>query len=298
MGSADDTIDGVIIIDKKSGIPMFSNLGDESIDDSLFSAFVAAVGHFASELSIGGLTSFTTNDKTVFIASREKTITALVTPRSIEFQEKYSLAHEIGETFESRYSVPTMPQPENYSEFGMVVDDRLSRRRNPFLRRVASFARNEFGGSVSIGPQLMKRDGTDAVIDIIVDNGCKQKAENNGKYSVIFNQDVSIFKVVDGTVDRGEILDFVELASNLGMRVVKKDEMYIIPYAPHRAIIVGRDFTSSGLKEVMAMPHNEERIDLDFSYIYKGIKSAPKEAICHVALYRWNDEREPDKIIV
>ena len=101
MGTADDLIDGIIILDKKSGIPMFSSLDDESIDSSLFSAFVAAVGHFASELSIGGLTSFTTNDKTVFVASREKTFTALVIPRSIEFQEKYSLAHEIGETFEA-----------------------------------------------------------------------------------------------------------------------------------------------------------------------------------------------------
>jgi hypothetical protein len=82
------------------------------------------------------------------------------------------------------------------------------------------------------------------------------------------------------------------------MRVVKKDQMEIIPYAPHRAILVGRDFGSSGLKEVMAMPHNDERIDLDFSHIYKGIKGAPKEAICHLALYRWNDEREPDEIIV
>ncbi len=298
MGTSDETIDGIIVLDKKSGIPMFSSLQDDSIDDSLFAAFVAAVSHFASELSIGGLTSFTTNDKTVFVASREKTITALVIPRSIEFQEKFSLAHEIGETFESRYSIPTRPQPEDYHDFSFVVEDRLSRRRNPFLRRVAAFARSEYNGAVSIGPQLMKRDGTDAIIDILVDNGCKQSSETNGKHSVVFNQDVSIFKVVDGTVDRGEILDFVDLAANLGMLIVKKDEMEIIPYAPHRAIIVGRDFASSGLKEVMSMPYVDERIDLDFSHIYKGIKGAPKEAICHFELWKWNDEREPDKIIV
>ncbi len=297
MGASDYAIDGVIVLDKKSGIPMFSNL-KKDIDSSLFSAFVAAVGHFASELSIGGLTSFTTDDKTVFVASREKTITALIIPRSIEFQETYSLAHEIGDTFETRYSIPTRPQEQSYNDFAMVVDDRLSRSRNPFLRRVAGFARKEYGGAVSIGTQLMRRDGSDEIIDLLVDNGVKSKNNGNGPYSVLFNQDVTVLKVVDGCADRGDIMDFVEAASNLGLRVIKKDEMKILPYPPSRAAIVARDFEPTAIQQAMSLPIEEGVIHIDISHIFKDIKKAPKEAHFSLELWRWNDDREPDKIIV
>ncbi len=144
----------------------------------------------------------------------------------------------------------------------------------------------------------MKQDGTDVVIDLMVDNGCRELTETNGKNSIVFSQDVSIFKAIDGTIDRGDILDFVDLAGNLGMRVIKKEEMSIIPYAPHRAVMVGREYSTSGMQEIMSMPYIDGKIDIDLGHIYKGVKDAPKEAICHFELWKWNDEREPDKIIV
>ncbi|MFW9910167.1 MAG: hypothetical protein ACFFEF_16545, partial [Candidatus Thorarchaeota archaeon] len=92
-------IEGVIIFDSKSGIPLFSRLR-KGLDPSLFSSFVTAITHFSRELKLGGLSSFTTEEKRIILADRENTITALITPTQKEFQEAHSLALELGRQFE------------------------------------------------------------------------------------------------------------------------------------------------------------------------------------------------------
>ncbi len=296
-------IDGVIVLDKKSGIPLFSNLNGD-IEPELFSAFVAAVGHFAQDLAIGSLTSFTTEDKTVFVAQRERTITALVIPRSIEFQENYSLAHEIGERFEEQYRIPTRPQPEDYQDFKKTVEQFLRNRRYPFLRRVASYAQKRFGGEVTLRPQLMRRDGSEAVVDILVDS-CKKRTGLNGDSSnelgvLALSQDVTFFKVIDGEAGRGEVLDFMDAAGDFGIGIMKRGELTIIPYPPARVVIVARDFAPTAIEEVRSLPRHEGTPFLDLSGAYKGvrIRGVPKEVRCAVELWMWHDDSGPEVLTI
>ncbi|TFF96858.1 hypothetical protein EU546_00390, partial [Candidatus Thorarchaeota archaeon] len=83
-------IEGVVIFEASSGIPLYSRMKSDT-DPSLFSSFVAAIGHFSKELKFGGLSSFTTEEKVIYLAPREKTITALIAPKKKEYQEAYSL---------------------------------------------------------------------------------------------------------------------------------------------------------------------------------------------------------------
>ena len=50
-------IEGVVIFEASSGIPLYSRMKGDT-DPSLFSSFVAAIGHFSRELRFGGLSSF------------------------------------------------------------------------------------------------------------------------------------------------------------------------------------------------------------------------------------------------
>ncbi len=296
-------IDGVIVLDKKSGITLYSNLNG-GIEPELFSAFVAAVGHFAEDLAIGQLTSFTTKDKTVFVASRERTVTALVIPRSIEFQENYSLAHEIGQSFEEKYiSIPSRPQPETYAGFGRIVDLHLKNKRYPFLRRVAHYAQKRFGGEVAIRPQLMKRDGSEAVIDILLDSRKKRSdielANSTNELSTsAISQDITFFKVIDGVAGRGDVLDFMDSTGDFGIGIMKRGEMRIIPYPPARVVIVARDLAESAVDEVRVIPRNDEQPYLDLSGVYKGVKlkSVPREVQCTVELWKWHDDKGPERL--
>jgi hypothetical protein len=151
-------IEGVVIFDAKSGIPLFSKM-DKEINTSLISSFITAAGHFSSELSLGGLSSFSTEEKVIFLAARGKTITALISPKTQEFQETYELACELGDEFENRYEINDGPSAKEYLGFTPIVNEILKKVENPLLRRVADFVYEAYGGEISINPRLMRRGG-------------------------------------------------------------------------------------------------------------------------------------------
>jgi hypothetical protein len=60
-------IEGIVIFDAVSGVPLFSRMKGTT-DPSLFSSFIAAIGHFSKQLKFGGLSSFSTEEKVIYLA--------------------------------------------------------------------------------------------------------------------------------------------------------------------------------------------------------------------------------------
>ncbi|MFW9996761.1 MAG: hypothetical protein ACFFD4_32265 [Candidatus Odinarchaeota archaeon] len=113
-------IEGVIIFNSTSGVPLFSKV-DKSINSTLFSAFMSAVRKFSSHLSLGGLSSFTTEEKTVFLAASSRVVTALITSGDLTHKNMYSIAYEICEEFEASYSVK-IGKIAKLSEYSGFID--------------------------------------------------------------------------------------------------------------------------------------------------------------------------------
>ena len=296
-------IEGVIIFDAATGIPLFSKL-KERIDPSLFSSFIAAIGHFSAQLDIGGLSSFSTEEKTIFLASRNKMITALVTPKRPEFQQASSLASELARQFDIIHEAASSPQDNAYNEFGFVVDDFMKRVKNPFTSRVSSFIHAQYGGELQIKPRLMRESGTEGVIDILVDKGYATEANGTGSKSkqamTLFSQNFIFCKLAEGRIGRGELMDFVDSVDGFGVRVMRGDDLEFIPYFPSRAAIVAREFSPQVFEFLKKMPRTKGDIYIDGAHVFLGkkLKGVPKETKCFVDLWKWHDDEQPEKVSI
>lgn len=120
-------IEGVIIFDSNSGLLLFSKI-DERIDSSMFSSFVWSIKKFFSELSLGGLSSFTTEEKTIFLASKTQTITAMITTGNPKYKQGYSITYTICDAFDSSYSdsYSDIADLGEYSAFSEQLDEILT----------------------------------------------------------------------------------------------------------------------------------------------------------------------------
>lgn len=119
-------IEGVIIFDANSGLLLFSKI-DESVDSTMFSSFVWSIKEFFSELSLGGLSSFTTEENTIFLASKLKIITAMITTGNPDYKKGYYTAFNICDTFESSYEIidSGIADLSKYSGFSSKLEEIL-----------------------------------------------------------------------------------------------------------------------------------------------------------------------------
>ncbi|MFX0063537.1 MAG: hypothetical protein ACFFC7_15290 [Candidatus Hermodarchaeota archaeon] len=167
-------IEALTIIDGTSGVPLFSKL-EISIDDALFSGFLTAIRNFTKEMSLGGLSSFTTDEKTVYLVARSSVIVALIVSKKVPFEKIYSIAYTIGEKFEKEYDLSAnIVEPDEFKNFSSFIDQIIKEKEVPFLIRVAEFAQKEFGGQLSVQPQLKNRHGNYHKIDLVLDRGIKK----------------------------------------------------------------------------------------------------------------------------
>jgi hypothetical protein len=295
-------IEGVVIFDAKSGIPLFSRVS-KGIDSSLFSSFISAIVHFAKDMELGGLTSFTTEAKMIFLAPRENTITALITPTRKEFQEAASLAGELGKQFEDKYHMPDILQPQNYKEFQTTAEEFLRKVKNPFVSNVATFVHSKYGGSVAIKPRLMKENGNEGTVDMLVNLGVRyddeEDSQKNGKKTQdIYSESYIFCKLSEGRMSRGEVIEFIDSLDGYGIRAMKKDSMEFIPYFPTRAIIIAREYAEPVFDFLRKLPREEERICVDGAHVFAGRKmnGGPKNAKCYVDVYKWHENSDPEAI--
>ncbi|MFX0094038.1 MAG: hypothetical protein ACFFBD_20030 [Candidatus Hodarchaeota archaeon] len=289
-------IDGIIIFDSISGLPLFAHL-DESIDSTLFSGFLTAIRQFSSELSLGGLSSFTTEEKTIFLAARSRVVTAIIAPADLEFQKVYSLAYQIGEKFEDTYEIPESPDEEKFKGFSEKLNEIIKKEEVPFLLQAAEFAKKEFGGEVSIRPTLKVREdrgGKTATIDIIVDRG-EKKGESFGTRAVkrrwiAFSEDITFIKVVDGVAGRGEVIDFFDSLKGFGDDKDDTTEEY--PYFPARAVVVARDYSPTVFEEVEKLTRHKGKAVITGDHITwrARIGSFPDAGKCFIELWKWKED--------
>ena len=292
-------IEGVVIFEARSGIPLYSKL-KENIDPSLFSSFVAAVGQFSKELKLGGLSSFSTEEKVIFLAATEQTITALITPKRSEYQVAYQLAANLGNQFEDRFELNLEEPPQRYNQFTSVVDDFMRKMKHPFLNRVAIFVHEQYGGEISIKPKLMKQNGSTGEIDILVK--LNQKKEDidirSISASTILSDELTFVKAVDNEITRGEILDFIDSTEGYGTMKVGKDELEFQPYFPSKAIIIGREYSENVFEFLGKLPNEKGKPYIDGAHVYMGMKmrDMPKDCRCFLELWKWHDDRTPELV--
>ncbi|MHA1770151.1 MAG: hypothetical protein ACTSYL_11360 [Candidatus Thorarchaeota archaeon] len=295
-------IEGVVIFESKSGIPLFSKMPGNT-DPSLFASFITAARHFSTELSLGGLSSFATDEKVIFMSQGKRTVTVLITPKSQEFQEILELASEIGTLFESTFDIPERPQPHEYTSFRPTIEEMLRRVKDPFLRRVARFAHNEYGGEISTKARLTKQNGEIGIIDIMV-NHVRSKAETDiqdyGELAIQnLSQDYTFVKAIDAIASRGEVIDFLDSVDHYGIRVIKRDEVKFLPYFPERAVVVARDFAEDVMDFITRFPTDNMGPYIDGSRVISGIKlrGSRRDIKCHIELWKWKDNGYPVRFV-
>jgi hypothetical protein len=139
----------VIIFDSGSGLPLFSRV-DENIDSTLFSGFMSAIRRFSSHLSLGGLSSFTTEEKVVFLAATARIVTALITSGNSGFKNMYAVAYEVSEKFEVMYNnkIGRVTKVGEYRDFNNKYDEILV--NNSLLAQDAGLPSVEFKPEVPI----------------------------------------------------------------------------------------------------------------------------------------------------
>ncbi|MGY5874667.1 MAG: hypothetical protein RTU30_02880 [Candidatus Thorarchaeota archaeon] len=289
-------IEGVIIFEVESGIPLFSRLRAD-IDPSLFSSFISAIGHFSGELALGGLTSFSTADKVVYLAPGKTTVTALISPKKAEFHVASQMADDLGRQFESRFDVPDTPQPRDYDSFSDAADEFLNRMEHPFLSQVAIFLHTEYHGDVSIKPKMMKRTGSFEEVDMLI----RQRKRSDSVYEIepgFKYDDLTIVKAIDGSMTRGELVDFFDSTEQYAVRVMNGDEMEFRPIFPSNVVVVARDFATNIPDLLERLPRNDGRPFIDGTHMYVGMpmKVVDSDYRCYVDLWRWRNDGPPEKI--
>jgi hypothetical protein len=289
-------IDGIVIFDAVTGIPLFSRLKGNT-DPSLFSSFITAIGHFSKQLKFGGLSSFSTEEKTIYLAPREDIITALIAPKKKEYQEAYSLANELGRQFEEERMANIREMQKDEIAFAEIADQYLNRIRNPFMSRVSEFIMEHYGGEVSIRPRLMKRDGSQGVIDILIDSRIK-KEDSNG--TSMFGENYGFVKVADNRIGRVQVIAFLDTLDNFGVLSMQRDEMVLRPYFPSKAVIVAREFDSGVFDYLKKLPAEKGQRYIDGAYVFAGLKmkGIPKETRCFIELWKWQDDIAPERVDV
>ncbi len=288
-------IEGVIIFDAVSGVPLFSRMKGNT-EPSLFSSFVTAIGHFSRKLKFGGLSSFTTEEKVIYLAPREDIITALIAPKKKEYDQAYSLANELGRQFEEgRARWGSQPNVGN-DEFSVIADQYLRRIQNPFISRVLDFILKEYGGEVLVRPRLMKRDGSQGMVDLLIDSRKKKKELDNEL--ITFGENYGFVKVVDNRANRVQIIDFIDSLDNFAVLSMKKDEMILQPYFPSKAVVVAREYDPAVFDYLKKFPSDNNRKYIDGAYVYSGVKlkKVPKETRCFLDLWQWQDDQNPQQL--
>jgi hypothetical protein len=297
-------IEGIVIFGTESGIPLYSKM-NENIEPSLFSGFITAIQNFSKEMALGGLSSFMTDEKTVFLAARENIVTAIIAPVDSEFEDIFSLAYGLGEKFEEKYEVRDEGGDVGiYRSFDSVVDEYLQREEVPYLIRVANFARKEIGGEVSIRPKLKTREGKFETVDILVDYGDRTskgsfRDKMMQRHLKVFSTEVIFLKAIDGTAGRGEVMKFIESMKNYGTWRKEVDEMPdVFPYFPSKVVVIARDYSPTVFEGLEGWDRIDDKayISADHLAFTFGAKIAPKVTKCFIELWKWHDDKYPERV--
>ena len=293
----------ILILQTESGLPLFSHL-DPSFDEGLLSGLITAIKEFTKELALGGLSSFTTDETSIYLVGRKYCTVALITSE-LEFQKIYSIGFKIGEQFEEQFDISELKFVDTtlYESFKDYIIQILAEKGTPFLISVAEFVKKEFGGNLSIKPSFKNNEGKLVTVDLLSDRGRKQHQGLTGGLATrmfkSFSEDVTFVKVIDSTAGRGEVLDFFEILKTFGRTRAKKIEEDVFPYFPSKAIVIARDFSPTLFEEISKFPKFSGKTGIAGTHISPdaGMVGAPASMKCFIELWKWDDNKYPERIL-
>ena len=111
---------GIVVLDSKSSIPLFARM--DGVEPTLFSGFLGAVLNFSKVMKFGELSSFSTEDKGIFIATGSKITTAIVASARPECARVVALARRITQVFEFIYDLDETSEVSTYESFDRYLD--------------------------------------------------------------------------------------------------------------------------------------------------------------------------------
>jgi len=287
-------IEAILIIDIKSGMPLFSKIDNEEIDDALVSGFISAITSFSKEMALGSLSSLITNEKTLYIVARQKILVALITSKEQDFERVYSLGIKIAEAFEHKFPEDiTSPETEKYESFEKDLEEILKETQTPFIIKVAKFIKKEYGGELSITPILTTKTGKKVKIDIISDRGKKKpehlRAKIVTKLFKGFTEDVVFVKVIEGVAGKGEVQEFIELMQEFGIKKEEGQDTEVFPYFPSYCVIVAEDFSPTVKEYLDTLEKEDGKPYIPGTHInrFASLKTAPDIEKCFIELWKW-----------
>ena len=288
-------IQDILFLHNESGLPLLSYFKDD-LDENLLSGLLTAIKEFIKELSLGGLSSFTTDEKSIYLVGRNYCTVAVIS-QDHDFQRIYSLAYQLGELFESNYDLSHMKviDTSKYEGFKDSIEKVLSLNETDFLISVSEFVKKEFGGDISIKASLINNNGKKITIDIISDRGNKKHKGLMGslatKMMKSFSEDVTFVKVIESTAGRGEVLDFLDNLKTFGRMRQKSIDEGVFPYFPAKAVIIARDYSPTVFDEIDKLPKFGGKMGIPGTHISPdaGMIGAPREMKCFIELWQWSD---------
>ncbi len=104
-------IAGIYLFKADSGIPLYSQK-TVNVQEDLFSAFLSALKQFFNSFSLGGLSSFASEDYIFYLASANNVLTAIIVDNKQKSDKFFNLAYKISIEF--------------YNNFKNIVDTKSS----------------------------------------------------------------------------------------------------------------------------------------------------------------------------
>lgn len=102
---------GIYLFKANSGITLYSQ-AKQYIQEDMFSAFLSALKGFFTNLDLGGLSSFSSDDYFIYLTSANNVLTALIINIEDKSDRFFTLGYEICNRF--------------YEEYSTIVDDKMS----------------------------------------------------------------------------------------------------------------------------------------------------------------------------
>lgn len=289
-------IDGVLIMNSENGLPLFSKLNN--IDETLFSGLITAIQSFIKELRLGGLSSFSTDKKYIFVTGREQITTCLISQKNIDFKEIYSLSIDISLEFEKMFknNFSKCNDVSMYNDFDNSLEQILSTRllNIPYILKVAEFAKKEFGENISYQPVLKNKKGKPITFDLVIDKG-----QNNGslkekilsKMHKSFSRDTIFVKTFDNIAGRAQVEECFEIIKSFDTSKADPDTSESYGYFPRKLVIFAPDYSPTVFEAIRKLKRVKSKPYISPRHLMHMSKKMNE--VCYIELWQWADNSYP-----
>ena len=131
-------IKGMYIFNSESGVTLFSKRMLD-VQEDLFTAFISAIRGFFKSLSLGGLSSFSTEYYTFYLANFKCVSATLIVDVKDKTDKYYNVSYDICKEFYSRYHLciesPTFLYVPDVDNFSSCISEIIERNKKLVEKR-------------------------------------------------------------------------------------------------------------------------------------------------------------------